>query len=75
MERYQVTIQTQGQASWKSKKVTLQAHCRIREYLKREGYVFTILLDLHIKSIFQLYIEDPCRKMFHMKNKKINKRK
>lgn len=37
---------------------------------KREGYVFTILLDLHIKSNLQLYIEDPSRKMFHMKNKK-----
>lgn len=52
-------------------KVMRQAHCRIRECLKREGYVFTILLDLHIKSILHLYIEDPCREMFHMKNLKI----
>lgn len=52
-------------------KVTRQGHCRIREYLKREGYVFTILLDLHIKSILHLYIEDSCRKMIHMKNLKI----
>lgn len=55
----------------KIKTVTQQAHYRIRECLKREGYVFTILLDLHIKSIFQLYIEDPCRKMFRLKNLKI----
>lgn len=54
----------------KIKKVTQQAHYRIRECLKREGYVFTILLDLYIKSILQLYI-DPCRKMFCLKNLKI----